>query len=71
MSPQRRGDRLGYIVDHEHLADLIMRRCEGCDARKHREVAKQFLSACEFPPEDCNVVLALVDRMIAGQDDAT
>jgi hypothetical protein len=62
--PTRRRSASSYIVDHNNLADLVWRRCEGCSIAYHIEVAERFLNQEGFDEEDRDAVLAILQRRL-------
>lgn len=58
-------------VDHEHLADLILRRCEDCSPDYHIAVARRFLEAEGFSAADVARVLVLVQNRLPRRETQT
>lgn len=56
----RRG--VASVVDYENLADLVRRRCVGCAPDFQLALAVRFLEQAEFPPEDIQQVLAILEK---------
>lgn len=58
----RRG--VNSVVDYENLADIVRRRCVGCAPDFHLALAVRFLEQAEFPREDIEQVLAILERSL-------
>lgn len=63
-APTRRRSATSYVVDHSHLADVILRRCGDCSAAYHMEVAQRFLEQAGFDEDDREAVLQIIEQRL-------